>query len=286
MLINELKIEFMEGLREEYPPQEVSSFFNLLAESYLGMTRLEIALSPDRPVSPEEVSRFRSAREKLSDHEPIQYIIGETEFFGLKFKVDPHVLVPRPETEELVEWVLAEARKHEQENLKILDIGTGSGCIAISLANNLPKSRVTAMDISTGAIGMAQENARRHKTRIEFLRADILDTGELKDQYDIIVSNPPYVRELERAEMDRNVLDHEPSGALFVKDEDPLLFYHKITKLASRSLPEGGKLFFEINQYLGEATGELVRAEDFSTELRKDIHGNDRMLMAVRNHKH
>lgn len=276
----------MEALREEYPPQEVNSFFNLLAESYLGMTRLEIALFPERPVSPQEVSMFRSARNKLSNHEPIQYILGETEFFGLKFKVNPHVLVPRPETEELVEWVLSEARKHEEESLKILDVGTGSGCIAISLAKNLPRSMVTAMEISPGALGIAGENARRHKTRIEFLQADILNTEELKDQYDIIVSNPPYVRELERAEMDRNVLDHEPSGALFVKDEDPLLFYNKITKLASRSLPEDGKLFFEINQFLGEATRELVRAKNFSTELRKDIHGKYRMLKAVRNHKH
>lgn len=272
----------MESLREEYPPQEVSTFFNLLAESYLGMTRLEIALSPDKSLSPQEISRFRWALKKLLDHQPIQYIIGETEFSGLVFKVDHNVLVPRPETEELVEWVLADTEKDGQEDLKILDIGTGSGCIAISLAKKLPWAKVAAMDISAGALEVAQKNARRHGTRVKFLRADILSTEELEGYYDIIISNPPYVRELERSGMNRNVLDNEPSGALFVKDEDPLLFYDKITKLAIQSLPQGGKLYFEVNQFLGEATRDLVKREGFSTELRKDIFGNDRMLKAVK----
>lgn len=281
MLLQDLKIKFIEALRQEYPAQEVNTFFNFLAEAYLGLTRIEVALSPEKKIGSGKITRFEEAIDRLLNHEPIQYIIGETEFFGLPIKVNKKVLVPRPETEELVEWILSDAKKQDVKPLRILDIGTGSGCIAISLAKKLPGALITAIDVSVEALGVAKENAALNKVKIEFLEVDILRAEKLQDDFDIIVSNPPYVRELEKADMKPNVLKNEPSKALFVKDDNPLLFYDKITKLAKKALPEKGKLYFEINQYLGNETGMLLKKEGFNTELRKDIFGNNRMLKGI-----
>lgn len=276
MKINQLRKNFTDSLKEEYPLQEISSFFDLLSREYLQMSRIDAALNPQAQVSEEKQKKFDAALLRLKKHEPIQYIIGKTEFFGMEFRVNEKVLVPRPETEELVQWILDEVKPSEE--LKILDIGTGSGCIAISLAKHLPQARISAIDISEKALGITRENSVINNTEVHFIQADILQQENLEEAYDIIVSNPPYVRELEKKEMHRNVLEHEPATALYVKDEDPLIFYRKITKLAGASLKPGGKLFFEINQYLSRETEELLVNKGFATELRKDIYGNFRML--------
>lgn len=271
----------MADLSGVYPGEEANSFFSLLAQAFLGMSRLEVALQRGHEISAISLEKFEDARVRLMRHEPIQYILGETEFFGLKFKVNEDVLVPRPETEELVQWILDEISFEEKE-IKILDIGTGSGCIAISLAKELSKAKVTAIDISENALEVARENARINKVEIAFLQQNILKLEELEGEYDLIVSNPPYVREQEKEEMQRNVLDFEPAGALYVKNTNPLIFYRKITKLAKKALIPGGKLFLEINQYLGPQTRGQLAGEGFSTELRKDIFGNFRMLKGIK----
>jgi len=284
LLLSQLKIKFLNLLKDEYPAQEVNSFFNLLIEFYLGMNRLDFALKPGKEISLEEKEKFESAIHRLSLHEPIQYIIGETEFFGLKFKVNKNVLIPRPETEELVQWILDDfgAPKNPQ-NLKILDIGTGSGCIAISLAKNLPNAEIFALDISEKALKTARENAGLNKVNVDFIQADILNLEALTGKFDVIVSNPPYVREMEKAEMQLNVLENEPDMALYVQDTDPLIFYGIIAKLAQAGLQKNGNLYFEINQYLANETEEILKNSGFKTELKKDIFGNYRMLRGRRN---
>ncbi|MDT0649607.1 peptide chain release factor N(5)-glutamine methyltransferase [Autumnicola edwardsiae] len=280
MLLRDLKIKFRKELEEEYPREEIDSFFNLLAEEYLGMSRLEMALEPTREIAEAENCHFKSATLKLKDHHPIQYILGTTEFFGLKFKVAEGVLIPRPETEELVQWILDGVSS--EEKLKILDIGTGSGCIAVSLAKNLPNAEISAMDISEKALKIAKKNAESNAVNINFIQQDVLELKKLEN-FDIIVSNPPYVRELEKKEMQRNVLDYEPALALYVENQNPLIFYEKIAKLAKKALRPEGKLYFEINQYLAKETKFLVKKFGFKACLKKDIFGNYRMLRGNKN---
>jgi release factor glutamine methyltransferase len=223
---------------------------------------------------------------QLKQDIPIQHIIGETEFMDLIFKVSSSVLIPRPETEDLVRWVVADNQGKPSQYLHILDVGTGSGCISISLAKALEGCKVKAMDISSDALELATSNAVSNGVKIDFLQYDILKgVPELEASvlFDIIVSNPPYVRELEKKEMQANVLNHEPEIALFVPDEDPLLFYRAIAGFAQKSLAENGCLYLEINQYLGKEMLILLRENKFKDiELRKDIFGNDRMVKAVK----
>lgn len=270
-------IKFQKQLENEYPVEEVQSFFFLLTENFLGTTRLDLALDNEKSLSAAEEKGFENALKRLLNHEPIQYIIGETEFFGSKFIVDKNVLIPRPETEELVEWILDDFKFNQPEGLSILDIGTGSGCIAVSLAKNFPEAKVTAIDVSAGALEIAKTNARKNNVQVRFLLQDILKS-EIPGKFDIIVSNPPYVRELEKEKMQRNVVENEPGLALYVKDEDPLLFYRRITQLAAAALEKNGKLYFEINQYLSQETEQILIENGFRTELKKDIFGNFRML--------
>ncbi|MDT0644368.1 peptide chain release factor N(5)-glutamine methyltransferase [Zunongwangia sp. F363] len=276
MQVKELKIKFQEELKEEYPQEEIVSFFNLLAEEYLGMNRLQMAIQPEREISKAENANFEAAFQKLKNHYPVQYILGETEFFGLIFQVNEAVLIPRPETEELVQWILED--HSSAENLKILDIGTGSGCIAIALAKHLKNAEVFAIDVSKKALETASINAENNDVKITFMEKNVLEINKLDQHFDIIVSNPPYVRELEKKQMQRNVLDFEPELALYVGDENPLVFYKTITKLAENSLRPSGKLYFEINQYLAEETGNLLKMHNFKPCLKKDIFGNYRML--------
>ncbi|WBL21686.1 peptide chain release factor N(5)-glutamine methyltransferase [Zunongwangia sp. HRR-M8] len=280
MTTTQLKNQFLEDLGGKYPKEEILSFFNFLAEHILKRSRLQMALEPNKEISDAEISQFEVALARLKKFEPIQYIIGETEFFSLNFKVAPGVLIPRPETEELVQWILDEVSLQQNKNLQILDIGTGSGCIPISLKKHLPKAQISAIDISEEALKIAKINAEQNEVSIDFMRKDILSAEKLPLQFDIIVSNPPYVRELEKAEMQQNVLRYEPETALYVKDENPLLFYEKITKLAQEGLAKNGLLFFEINQYLVEETETMVKDHGFKTDLRKDMFGNFRMLKA------
>ncbi|WP_029037439.1 peptide chain release factor N(5)-glutamine methyltransferase [Salinimicrobium xinjiangense] len=276
MKIIAFKNHFFETLAGDYPAEEVGSFFNILTSKLLGLSRLDLALNPQRDLSSQELEKFEEALQRLRRHEPIQYITGSTEFFGLKFHVDKNTLIPRPETEELVQWILDDFK--ETQEISVLDIGTGSGCIAISLAKHLPKAKVSAIDISEEALKVAEKNAVLNRVKVNFIHADILAAEDLPDRFDVIVSNPPYVRELEKRDMQRNVLEYEPETALYVKDEDPLLFYRKISELASHHLKAGGKLYFEINQYLRKETEALLAEKNFQTRLKKDIFGVHRML--------
>lgn len=273
--------KFRNRLNKEFASEEVNSFFNMLSEKYLNMSRLQIAMHPEKELSADELQNFEGALQRLEHHEPVQYIMGETEFFGLNFEVNKHVLIPRPETEELVQWILTDL-EGRRENLRILDIGTGSGCIAVALAKNLPKAEIWAIDISEEALKMAFLNAQQNEVQVNFLQNDVLKMQNLPMVFDVIVSNPPYVRELEKFEMQRNVLEFEPHTALYVSDDDPLLFYEKITALASKGLSSKGVVYFEINQYLGQETSELLQQKNFRTSLKKDIFGVERMLRGSR----
>lgn len=280
MKIKAFKSYFFGSLAGEYSKEETGSFFNILCQHFLRLSRLELALDPEKELSSEELRKLEATLQRLQEHEPVQYITGETEFYGLQFRVDKNVLIPRPETEELVQWVIEDLQNRNKKNLRILDIGTGSGCIAITLAKNLPQAKVSALDVSEGALDLARENASRNEVQVSFLKADILHLDHLQESYDVIVSNPPYVRELEKKEMQRNVLEFEPELALYVENNDPLLFYRKVAELSRNALLAEGTLYFEINQYLGKETQELLEVKNFRTSLKKDIFGVDRMLKA------
>jgi release factor glutamine methyltransferase len=287
MLIQEFKRHFFSELSNVYPETEIQSFFTILVEFKLHLSRIQLALEHDFNLDNDDFDFLQNALLKLKNQIPIQYIVGETTFCGLLFKVDKNVLIPRPETEELVEWILQNLPTGRQaqnsKSLKILDVGTGSGCIAISLAKNLPNAKVSAIDISEEALNVAENNTAMNQVTINFMNADILKIEKLENDFDIIVSNPPYVRELEKAQMQQNVLSNEPHIALFVKDKNPLLFYDKITELAKNHLTENGVLYFEINQYLGAETVDLLKSKGFKNiELKKDIYGVDRMMKCER----
>lgn len=318
MTIQKLKFKFLTDLIHLYPKEEIQSFFNLLISYKLKLTRADIALNPNQVIQQTNLDFFLNALAELQQEKPIQYIIGDIEFYGLPFKVDKNVLIPRQETEELVEWILEDRRQKtgdwqkkkegcselgvkkstlstQHSALNILDIGTGSGCIAISLAKNLPNATLFALDVSKGALKIAQQNAKLNNVNIHFIEGNILNTDVMLSgvealktsavesydnvKFDIIVSNPPYVRELEKKEIQNNVLENEPHLALFVDDNNPLLFYDKIADFAKEHLTENGQLYFEINQYLGKETVELLKQKRFiNIELRKDISENDRMI--------
>ncbi|MFK7812286.1 MAG: peptide chain release factor N(5)-glutamine methyltransferase [Maribacter sp.] len=289
MLLREIKDIYHLELDTQYEREEVASFFYLLIEHHLKLERFILAMQPNLVVSKDDETSLFAALSRLKLQEPIQHIIGKTHFMEMDFRVTKDVLIPRPETEELIRWMLDELRVKSSE-LRVLDIGTGSGCIAISLAKHLPEAKVYALDVSKEALEVAKKNAELNNVNLIFIKQDILESErelerelELELEFDVIVSNPPYVRELEKKEMHKNVLEHEPDLALFVSDENPLVFYKKITAFASQNLRVGGTLFFEINQYLGKETKQLLKDHNFSEiELRKDMFENDRMLMGVK----
>ena len=290
MLLKEIKDIFHKELGEIYPKEEIDSFFYSCIEHYLKLERFILAIQPGITLTKEEEQPLFEALSELKLEKPLQYILGTAHFMDLELQVNENVLIPRPETEELVQWILLDTeqsgrvieRSRNDRSLQILDIGTGSGCIAIALAKHLPNVKVFALDVSEGALNVARKNAASNGVDITFLHEDILNT-ELELDFDVIVSNPPYVRELEKNEIQKNVKDFEPDTALFVPDEDPLLFYRAIIDFAENHLSEKGKLYFEINQYLGEETKALFHARNFSEiELRKDMFGNDRMLKAIK----
>jgi len=280
MNLGEYRHHFKSSLKGKYPKEEVISFFNWLCESYLFLKRAEIPLELKRSLTEEEQSLFDNALCQLEKDVPIQYIIGETEFYGLKFRLTPDVLIPRPETEELVDWIIKETAKGK---ISILDIGTGSGCIAISLAKHFPEAKVSAIDISSIALAVAEENARLNQVQVDFLQVDVLN-DEIPDKlWDVIVSNPPYVRNSEKEEMQANVLDYEPHTALFVTDEEPLLFYRKIAEISKIHLVPNGNLYFEINEAYGMEVIKLLETLGFKkVTLKKDFFGKDRMVGAIK----
>ena len=284
MLLKNYKATFLNELSSWYDEKEIESFFYLILESFHRKKRIDLALEPEMEMDALQLLRWESALAELKKQKPIQYILGETEFYGLPFLVNENVLIPRPETEELVALILAEEKgKRKEGKVRILDIGTGSGCIPIALKKNLPEAEVYAIDISEKALATAMKNAELNQVDVYFRLQDILATEDLELSFDTIVSNPPYVRHLEKIEIQPNVLEYEPHLALFVADNDALLFYRKITALAQKHLTPKGKLYFEINQYLGKETVALVESFGFTeVRLHQDIYGNDRMISAVK----
>ena len=276
--IKNYKTIFINQVAPFFDETEAESFFYIILENWHHLKRIDLALQPDLEMSNIDLQKWNDIVIELKTQKPIQYILGETFFYDLRFQVDENTLIPRPETEELVALILA-SNKETNKKIKVLDIGTGSGCIAISLAKNLPNAQVFALDVSEKAIEVAQKNAKYNDVSITFLHQNILETDDLNQQFDIIVSNPPYVRNLEKSEINKNVLDYEPHLALFVEDNDALIFYKKIAQLAKKNLNQNGQLFFEINQYLAKETVELIKDLGFKNiKLHQDIYGNDRMI--------
>jgi len=282
MTLFELKEKFLNHLKGIYPINEIESFFYLILKDKLDLQRVDFALNPNLKSTEKFLNFCTTSIKKLKKQQPIQYILGKTNFFGLTFKVNHHVLIPRPETEELVQLIINDVQlKKSNKKITILDIGTGSGCIAVTLAKKLKNASVWAIDISEKALQIAKENAIINNVSVTYLHKDILENTNFLTYFDIIVSNPPYVREKEKTNIKPNVIENEPHIALFVDDDNPLLFYDKIADFAKSHLKTDGILYFEINQYLGDAIKKLLKRKDFSTvELHKDIFDNDRMIKA------
>lgn len=278
-LVRDCRRHYSSELEKIYGSDEANALIMILLEHYFGIDRVKIAMEPELRLSESELLTLHFAVKELLKNKPIQYVLGETEFCGMKFFVEEGVLIPRPETEEMVRQL---AVGHWPLAAKILDIGTGSGCIAISLAKLLKDSVVTAVDVSEKALEIAKKNAAENDADVRFVLDDILNpkNPELIDnQYDIIVSNPPYVCESEKSEMRANVLDYEPSSALFVSDNDPLIFYRKILEFAQKTLKPNGEIWFEINEKLGQEMQNLCLEKGFkNVEIIKDFRERDRIL--------
>jgi release factor glutamine methyltransferase len=290
MTLKSLQTQAEQSLASLYPPHEAKAISRMLLMEMLHLSRAELLLSPHHELSETQATQALQAIEQLRQMRPIQHVLGSVEFCGLPFVVNEHTLIPRPETEELVSWIVDE-RRHAS-SISILDLGTGSGCIAVALAKQLPQANVCACDISPQALDIAQQNAQRNGVEVRFeicdlrratceVRREICDipTTIFGSQFSIIVSNPPYVCESEKSAMRDNVLRYEPHSALFVPDNDPLVFYTCIAQLAQQWLRSDGEIFVEINERFGRQTAEVFVAHGFaSVELRKDIFGKERMM--------
>jgi release factor glutamine methyltransferase len=274
---------FKNQLAAIYPLTEINSIIEIVFEYTIGFSKTDLLLKPDTHLSDEQVEKLLSILDRLTNNEPVQYVLGETVFFDLTFNVAPGVLIPRQETEELVDWIIKDA--DGQTGLKVLDIGTGSGCIALSLAANLKKAEVLAYDVSEKALEIAKSNAALNQIAVNFEKKDILTNQNTfeNQKNDIVVSNPPYVLEKEKEFMAENVLNYEPELALFVEDDDPLLFYKAIVNYSKINLKDGGKLYFEINEAYGNEVKELMINSGFKdVEVRKDLNGKERMACGIR----
>lgn len=285
MKLKTIQSTFQKTLKELYPLEEIDHFFYRLIAAYYKVSRIQLAT--DYSLSVHNTDKILNALQLLKQQRPIQYILGETEFYGLPFMVNENTLIPRPETEELVDWVI-KTHSHLKSEIKILDIGTGSGCIAISLAKNLPNAKVFALDVSQNALHVAKKNAVLNTVNIQFIEDNILaithdDLVSKSLKFDVIVSNPPYVRNQEKVLMHPNVLENEPHLALFVEDQNPLQFYEAITQFGLQNLNKQGSLFFEINEYLGMEMIQLLKSFNYqSIELKQDIFKKDRMIKAIK----
>lgn len=288
MTIGEAEKLYITTLTSIYDESEAKSLAWWSINDVCKISRTSFLASKEKVISEQQEASLQHILEELKTGKPIQYVLGETEFYGLPFKVNPSVLIPRPETEELVDWILIEIRNSDllnDINGNILDIGTGSGCIPIAIKKFLPEFNISALDVSKGAIETAKINAELNQTEIEFIEDDILNPSQLfllNKQYTIIISNPPYVRESEKAAMHNNVLGHEPHLALFVADDNALIFYSRIADFAKTNLVKGGMLFLEINENLAPKTIDLLEGKGLlNIELRQDIRGKNRMIKAT-----
>lgn len=279
MTLRQASAEAVGMLKPKYGEREARAMVRVIFEQLKGWGPVRTALNADKLLSEYICGKITDIVRRLLDDEPLQYIFGTARFYGLDFKVTGDTLIPRPETASLVDIIVSENRGSD---LNVLDIGTGSGCIAIALARNLRFPHVTATDISDKALDVARENSKALKTDIEFIHADMLTDDMPGRQFDIIVSNPPYIAESERMTMDRNVLDHEPARALFVPDSDPLKFYRAILRIAKASLSTTGRLYLEINPLFSGMLHETVKANGFTDiEIIKDTEGRDRFIKAT-----
>lgn len=284
MQLKALRTYFQNALLGYYLDTEIQTFFKILCDKGLGYKPVDIVLKAEETIDGKSYHFFEEAINRLQNYEPIQYVLGETEFYGLKFKVNKSVLIPRPETEELVDWIV---KDHKNKAFKILDIGTGSGCIPIALAKHLPQASVFALDVSKEALQLAKQNADANKATVNYIEADILTINPKKffaeyGKFDIIVSNPPYVRSSEKVLMKENVVNYEPHLALFVEDDDPLIFYKQIVAVSEQLLKPEGTLYFEINEGLGAETVKVMEPDFNNIELRKDMLGKDRMIKGIK----
>lgn len=283
MNLKSLQDYFRQELNPLYESEEVDVFFFWILETCFQCKKIDFVFGKDKLVSVADSEKWNQYIDALKRYEPIQYLLGTSNFYGLDFKVNPHTLIPRPETEELVDWMLKDIANINPSvsDLKILDIGSGSGCIPITLAKHLPLAKIASMDVSESALQVAQQNAVSNGVEVDFILQNILELDRFPNAFDIMVSNPPYVRNSEKKDMKTNVLEYEPSLALFVTDEDPLIFYRKIAVLAYQNLNKNGLLYFEINQYLAQETHDLLEKIGFKNiELKNDFRGNPRMMRA------
>jgi len=277
--IKDIRDHYYNELKKTFPPQEAAKMLEIIIEDLLQISKMKIMLHPETRISESELLKVHFACKEIKDHKPVQYITGRTNFCGLDLVLNKHVLIPRPETEELVEWILSETS--EEKTLSILDIGTGSGAIALSLKKHRESFDVSACDISKDALRIAKKNVNNSGLSIQLIEADILnqDSWPLFQEYDLIVSNPPYVTNAEKAQMQANVLDYEPHLALFVADENPLQFYRSILEFSKIHLKKGGKIFFEINESFGSEMISLLEKFNFgNTSLKNDLSGRNRMI--------
>ncbi len=279
MTTQEANYYLLNKLRGIYTDGESSQITDWVMEHLTGSKKAERMIYKNAVITPAEEKQLQQYTERLLQHEPVQYVLNESWFCGLKIYVDKNVLIPRPETEELVEWIITNC-KFPVDELKILDIGSGSGCIPISLKRRLKKAEVWSCDISSEAIAVAQKNASAMGTEVNFMLIDFLNKDQRKQlpKFDIIVSNPPYVPEKDSEEMKANVLKYEPQAALFVPDNDPLIFYKAIAEFGKEHLNNGGSIYCEIHESLGEATAQLFNFYSYTTEIKKDMQQKDRMV--------
>jgi len=282
-LLKDVKTHYHRELTGLYGKEEALSLLNLLIQHFFGLSRVDQALQNDFRLTETELLKFHFAVKELKKEKPVQYIVGETYFYGLPIKVNPSVLIPRPETEQLTELIIE--KNKNRNGLRVLDIGTGSGCIALALKKFLPESKITALDISQQALETAKLNSEINGLSINFVQSDILDKKAMEsmETFDLIVSNPPYVTETDKNRMKKNVTDYEPSTALFVKNDDPLIFYHAIADFALQKLNDQGQLWLEINELFGNKIHQLLAKKGFrNINVRKDLFGKDRFVSCMK----
>ncbi len=282
MILSQIKLQYFNQLKDIYPKTEIEGIFSIVIGRLLNYSKIDIHLNQNKKIDPSNEKKMILFLNRLITGEPVQYILGETEFCGLPLKVDRRVLIPRPETEYLADLAINFIPKNK--SVKIIDLCTGSGCIAIALYKKLPLSEITAVDISADAIELARENSNFNKTPIKFLKDDLLNPSLSYDLYQYITCNPPYVRESERALMHKNVVDFEPALALFVKDSDPLIFYRALAKFGRNYLENRGCILAEINETLGDQTAQLFDACSYNEiTVLKDLQNKDRYIRAMKN---
>ena len=283
MTVQQAFLQLASELTGYYDEREAKEISHMTIEAITGYSKAERLLHKEELLTTKQEEKFLICSKELLKHKPVQYVLGKTWFAGMEFEVNESVLIPRPETEELTEWIISEHKENEQA-LSIIDIGTGSGCIAVTLKRMLPHNNISAIDISETALHVAKKNAHLNNTTVDFHLINFLEENERKKlgKFNIIVSNPPYIKYQEKSDMMQHVVNYEPHQALFVTDDDPLIFYRNIALFSKEHLHENGEIYLELNEMLGKETEVLFQSFGFNTVLKKDMQGKDRMLKAFK----